>query len=558
MSGPLSQMPKRIVEVAPSWPAEVFIQRHIQALQNEGISVLIATRHSNLPLSKRSSVQADVVSANIVWMPDFDKSSFPKKIIIMILHVLAGSQGRPGMTIRKRITLWFFSKLKPDLIHFHNAQLAVGLRWVSDELGIPYTVSLRGADVQDVPLRSENFRDNTILALQGASGIHTVCDAFARSPILRGSRAATTINTTVPLPTHLKEYDPDGSDGYRFLAIGRLHWRKGYPDLLIALRRVLDNGQNARLTIVGTGPDEERVRYWIDRLKLKEQVDLPGKLKFEHIRDLLQNSHAFIQSSCAEGLSNSLAEAMAFGCPVFATDVDGTNEVIHDGETGFLLQPLAPELWINQLQFISDQQRMRKVREAAHQEALNHFTEKEHACQFAEFYRQAVIDYSSREKIANHIIDDGKVGSKNFCKRNTNAPKLIVRLPWEWMYGPDLVLRSLAPLVRSEKLELIMCGKGSAKDELRYLAVLLGLNPMTVVCDDPPSYEFNLVNISDSSSQQFLVDCPNQANPTWKISFGNQCTYIGIGETSELVAVIKKYCIRINPKNGVEQTEQNV
>ena len=48
---------KEIVEVCSSWPAEVFIQRHILALQNEVVTIKIEALQVGLPISDRASVQ---------------------------------------------------------------------------------------------------------------------------------------------------------------------------------------------------------------------------------------------------------------------------------------------------------------------------------------------------------------------------------------------------------------------------------------------------------------------------------------------------------------------
>ena len=50
-------------------------------------------------------------------------------------------------------------------------------------------------------------------------------------------------------------------------------------------------------------------------LDLEAVVDLPGKLTYEQILDFFRHARAYIQSSGAEGLSNSLVEAMANGLP---------------------------------------------------------------------------------------------------------------------------------------------------------------------------------------------------------------------------------------------------
>jgi colanic acid/amylovoran biosynthesis glycosyltransferase len=530
----------RIVEVAGSWPAEVFIQRHVQALQNEGVAIQVAARHSDLAISSQASVQVDATQARISWIPNFDRLSTPKKVAAMLRYGLVAGFAKSGLRMRQRALLGFFAELKPDLIHFHNAQLAVAMNWICLELGIPYTVSLRGADAQEIPLRSDALYENTRLALSGASGIHTVCDGFGRSILLEGMQT-TTIYTTVPVPDKLGAYRLDDKDGYHLLSLGRLQWRKGYPDLLVALRGLLDARLNVRLTIAGTGPDEKRVQYWIERLNLKEAVHLPGKLSFGQIQELLQRAHAYVQASHAEGLSNALAEAMAWGCPVFATDVAGTREVIRDGENGFMLEALAPVRWVERLLQVSDRDRMQRVRNVAHLEAKRRFDAVEHARKFVDFFKASISRY---------CINRGSEGSAgetrtriNGCvkDRQTVGIKVVISLPWEWQFGTDQALRALAPLATAGKIRLYCYGKGSAEDELRYLASFLGVNRHCIVRVESESLDCGPTASYEPGEPSVMINCPEMKHPVWSISDGERGTTMPVGETSELVRRVEDF-----------------
>lgn len=540
-----TQLLEHIVEVAPSWPAEVFIQRHVQALQDEGVAIQVAARQLNLPISSLATVQRQAIAADIARIPAFDKLSIPKKVVAMIHYGLAAGSGKPGLRMRQRALLGFFAELKPKLVHFHNAQLAVGMNWICREMGIPYTVSLRGSDVQVIPLRSGMLYEATRQALSCAAGIHTVCEAFGNSELLEDLQT-TTIYTTVPVPDRLRAYQPNDKDGYHLLSVGRLQWRKGYPDLLVALRGLLDTGLNVRLTIAGTGPDEERVQYWIERLNLKDRVHLPGKLNFEQIQELLQSAHAYVQASYVEGLSNSLAEAMAWGCPVFATEVGGTREVIRDGENGFLLEPLAPERWMEQLCLMTDQERMRRVQTAARHDARQHFDAEVHARLFVNFYQKALKRYSISGGMESGAVERETTQNESVVEQHTNGPKMVVRLPWEWQYGTDQVLRALAPMAKAGKLQLYCCGNGSAEDELRYMAYFFGLDQKHIVRIEPESLDALPTRSDEPENPMLVIDCPDQAKPVWKVSDGKRENIAEVGETAKLVRRVGDF-LDMNP-----------
>ncbi len=62
---------------------------------------------------------------------------------------------------------------------------------------------------------------------------------------------------------------------------------------------------------------------------------LPGRT--EHVIDELRKSKMFCLSSDYEGMSNSMIDAICVGLPIISTRVSGTEELIHDGENGFLV-----------------------------------------------------------------------------------------------------------------------------------------------------------------------------------------------------------------------------
>ncbi len=244
-----------------------------------------------------------------------------------------------------------------------------------------------------MPNQSAGQRNNTISALQNAQGIHAVCDHLgcAAKKVAGDQITPQTIYTTIPIPETLPSwFGAAKKDGLHFVASGRFVWQKGFPQLLMALKHLLDGGEKARLTLVGNGPDLDFILYLRNRLGLEAHVSLVGKLSYEEISHLLRNAHAYVQSSVAEGLSNALVEASANGLPVIATDVGGTREVVEDGVTGFLLPPLQPEKWAEVLVKTRDVKSMEQMRSLAYQQVRERFSPQKHARDFIQFYQQAL------------------------------------------------------------------------------------------------------------------------------------------------------------------------
>jgi len=115
----------------------------------------------------------------------------------------------------------------------------------------------------------------------------------------------------------------------------RLHAENDHATLLEGFARVAAGRPNARLLLVGRGPEEGRLRRLSEGLGIAQRVTFAG----EHadVRPWLAAMDVYAQTSRTAGISNSILEAMAAALPVVATAVGGTPEVVVDEETGILV-----------------------------------------------------------------------------------------------------------------------------------------------------------------------------------------------------------------------------
>lgn len=378
-----------IIEVIYNWPAETFIQRHIQALREIEMPVQVVARHRAAALQESASlgVQSQDLGAQI--MPNFNHLGWAEKVASLPLTLEKGSRKASGLPISEKVLLGYFERLHPDLIHFHDATLAASMAWIPRTLGVPYTMSLRGSDIRILSLQAGQ-KEAICTALEGAAGIHAVCRALSAdaAQLVGHDLDVSVIYTTLPFQPLLPAYAP--TDGLiHFVSSGRLVWAKGFDQLFLAIRGLCDRDWQVKLTLIGAGPELEHLLYLRKTLNLETVVELPGKCTYEQIQDLFRSAHAYIQSSVSEGLSNSVAEAMVNGLPVFATDIGGTHEVIEDGLSGYLLPPFAPQDWAAILMQVDDRANMERIRQTAHQKAMEFFSAERHARAFVSFFEQA-------------------------------------------------------------------------------------------------------------------------------------------------------------------------
>jgi glycosyltransferase involved in cell wall biosynthesis len=122
--------------------------------------------------------------------------------------------------------------------------------------------------------------------------------------------------------------------------IGRLSRQKGHAVLFAALPEVWSACPEAHVVLAGAGELEHELR------EQAAQIDPLGRIHFvgqqEDMPRVLAALDVFVLPSLYEGLSFAVLEAMAAARPIVATSVDGTAEVIVDGQNGMLAPPGQP------------------------------------------------------------------------------------------------------------------------------------------------------------------------------------------------------------------------
>ena len=119
------------------------------------------------------------------------------------------------------------------------------------------------------------------------------------------------------------------------LGVGRLVEQKDFGTLIRAFKRVRRK-RNARLMILGEGPERTALERLTDDLNVAGEVALPGYV--DNVLPFMRESAVFVLSSAWEGLPGVLIEAMACGCPVVSTDCpSGPPEVLCGGKYGHLV-----------------------------------------------------------------------------------------------------------------------------------------------------------------------------------------------------------------------------
>jgi sugar transferase (PEP-CTERM/EpsH1 system associated) len=122
--------------------------------------------------------------------------------------------------------------------------------------------------------------------------------------------------------------------------VGRLDPVKDQAGLVRAFAGLLSVHPEAVLLIAGDGPCRDDLTRVVAELGVARNVRLLGECR--DVPSVLAATNLFVLPSIAEGMSNTLLEAMAAGLPVVATRVGGNPELVDDGVTGRLVPSRDP------------------------------------------------------------------------------------------------------------------------------------------------------------------------------------------------------------------------
>ena len=136
----------------------------------------------------------------------------------------------------------------------------------------------------------------------------------------------------------------------QIISVGRLEDVKDFYTLILVFSVIVKKYPNYILKIIGEGSMREKLEEQIKKCNLQKNVILTGRRTENEINNELIKSDAFVLTSKSESFSLVLCEAMNFGVPCIAFDVDvGPREIIQDGKNGFLIENRNVDLMIERL-----------------------------------------------------------------------------------------------------------------------------------------------------------------------------------------------------------------
>ncbi len=142
--------------------------------------------------------------------------------------------------------------------------------------------------------------------------------------------------------------------------VARLRYEKGIDILIAAFVLLVKDGINAFLLIVGSGPDEEKLKTQATSCAIHDKIMFYGSAEREKVFQLFSIMDIVVVPSRFEGFGLTAAEAMAVGKPVIASDSFGLKEVVINNETGLNFRSNDPEDLAMKLKLLLSNREMRR------------------------------------------------------------------------------------------------------------------------------------------------------------------------------------------------------
>jgi len=124
---------------------------------------------------------------------------------------------------------------------------------------------------------------------------------------------------------------------------------KDYKTYIESARKICKERDDVTFLAIGDGPYLSEMKKYANDMDPQKFI-FTGKIK--NIENVQKEIDIGILSTFSEGISNSIMEFMALEKPVIATDGGGTNELVQDNKTGFLVRDKCPNLMAEKIEYI--------------------------------------------------------------------------------------------------------------------------------------------------------------------------------------------------------------
>lgn len=341
-------------------PSETFVFREVINLQRMGLPLKVFTLYGELTKGMSPEMLAVTKQAERLGIPflataHWDVIHWWKKNRDLTAGLLRTVPIRRWQGLEKSgENLWAFlcgfrlaRRFEEEAIEHIHAPWGNGpatAAWIASKLtGIPFSFTGRAWDIHppDGALK-DKIRDATFIRSETQYNI-----PYLASFVEGASEKIHLTYNGLPLKS-MKEAPVPMKPPFKLLALGRFVGKKGYDYLLNACKILDDSGLDFHLTMAGDGPRKVQLTNQTRKLGLGRRVSFPGFIPYDRVSDLISSADVLVMPSIVhssgdrDGIPTVIMECLMHRVPVIATDVAGISEVVHDGQTGFLIPQKDP------------------------------------------------------------------------------------------------------------------------------------------------------------------------------------------------------------------------
>jgi len=260
-----------------------------------------------------------------------------------------------------------------DLINFHWLfPASFWLKRLQKKCGIPVVLTGHGTDVR-LACKSP-FEKFAVKAFSIASAL-TLNSQYMLS--LLDQRKLPGQIGIIPMGVDTELFTPGDnkpSDSNEILYIGRLITQKGIDILINAFIKTQSEIPDARLKIIGYGPEEASIRDIIEVNNVSDKVEFIKSVPHGKLVEHYQNARVLVLPSVIpEGFGMTPVEAGACGVPTLTFGLGGTAEIIIDGETGIISEKDTDNLAQQMIRIMNDDNLADQMGNAARNRVLDNF-----------------------------------------------------------------------------------------------------------------------------------------------------------------------------------------
>jgi glycosyltransferase involved in cell wall biosynthesis len=395
-----------------------FIHSMAQSLVDLGHHVdVVLPHHARL---QRWPEEVRLFPFRYVW-PDrlaimgYAQATHSDKKLRRLAYVLA-----PSFATSEALTLLrLHRQVQYDIIHGHwvvpNGVVAA---WAAKRLHRPLVISLHGSDVFFA--RKQGLLRKAAEHVFAQASAVTACSPSLYEGALTLSASRERLHLMpYGVDTDYFAYNQDERTQARqslgievgetaIVFVGRLVEKKGVEYLIRALPAVKQQIPGAICLIGGAGPELAPLVELAMACGVADSVRFLGRLDWDSVATLLRATDIFVAPSIhdtegnADGLPNTVLEAMASGCAIVATKLPGINLAIVDGDHGFLVsEESADELATAIIRLGANPALQKSFSYNARTRAIKEFGWDIVAARLTSFYLASLSDFSRKRSWPN-------------------------------------------------------------------------------------------------------------------------------------------------------------